>query len=198
MIPIVLRAVPWRNVVATAGVAAVLGAVGVAVTGAGPTLLAIAFALLAASAAGVLDEPSSVVVDITPTSSAARTAIRALAILVPAATGAALITAGALRGPSLPWTAVALALAGNILLGFAAACVVRTRIGEPGPRASVAVLLILILPGLIPAVARRIQTFPTGVAHGPSAAALWWPLIGACALAIVASQTHAIRQSARF
>jgi hypothetical protein len=42
----------------------------------------------------------------------------------------ALVMLAAVRGLALPWAAAGLALAGNVLLGFAAACVVRTRTAE--------------------------------------------------------------------
>jgi hypothetical protein len=47
-------------------------------------------------------------------------------VLFPAAT-TVLLVAGALRGLALPWGSTALALAGNVLLGFAVAAVGRTR-----------------------------------------------------------------------
>ena len=52
--------------------------------------------------------------------------------------------AGAQRGLALPWAATGLALAGNVALGFATACVARTRTGEPGAPAASGVVLILI------------------------------------------------------
>ena len=58
--------------------------------------------------------------------------------------------AGAQRGLALPWAATGLALAGNVVLGFAVACVARTRTGEPGAPASAAVALILMAPSLLP------------------------------------------------
>jgi len=66
----------------------------------------------------------------------------------------------AVRGLALPWAAAGLALAGNVLLGFAAACVVRTRTGEPGAAAGAAVVLVLMTPSLVPQVARWVRTFP--------------------------------------
>jgi hypothetical protein len=88
------------------------------------------------------------------------TAIRALALLVPLTAGAVLLVAGALRGLALPWGSTALALAGNVLLGFAVAAMSRTRTGEPGAAASAAVVLILILPGTVPLVSHWVHTFP--------------------------------------
>jgi uncharacterized membrane protein (UPF0136 family) len=139
------------------------------------------------AAAFTLDEPASLVVDVTPTGPVRRTQLRAVALLAPLAAGALVLLAAALRGQALPWAAVSLALAGNILLGFAVACVVRTRIGEPGPVVGTAVVLVLMAPALVPHVARWVRTFPVSDPGGPSSDRLWWPLIAACAVAIAVS-----------
>ena len=81
-----------------------------------PCCFPVCFALLAAAAAFTLDEPASLVVDVTPTGPARRTQIRALALLAPLAAGALVLLAAALRGLALPWTGAGLALAGNVLL----------------------------------------------------------------------------------
>ena len=62
-----LRGVAWPVVGALSAVAAVAGAAGIAWRDSAPALLPIAFALLAAAAAFLLDEPASEVVDVTPT-----------------------------------------------------------------------------------------------------------------------------------
>jgi hypothetical protein len=54
----------------------------------------------------------------------------------------------------LSWAAIGLALAGNVLLGFAIACVIRRRIGEPGAWAASTVADILIAPSVFPPAAR--------------------------------------------
>jgi hypothetical protein len=187
MVAQALRAVPWPAVAGTSGVAVAVGGCGVAFPAASAVLLPIGFALLAAAAAFALDEPASLVVDVTPTGPATRTAIRALALLVPLMAGAALIGAGALRGIALPWAATALALAGNVLLGFAIASVARTRTGEPGALASAAVVVILMAPALVPPVARWVQTFPASGGPGLSSNTVWWIVLGVCVLAIAAS-----------
>ena len=123
----------------------------------------------------------------TPTGPARRTAIRAVALLAPLAAGALVLLAAALRGLTLPWAAAGLALAGNVLLGFAAACVVRTRTGEPGAAAGAAVVLVLMAPGLVPQVARWVRTFPAPGAGGPSSDTVWWTVLAVCAVAIAIS-----------
>jgi hypothetical protein len=180
-----LRAGAWQAVAGLCGVAVVVGGCGAAFPAAATLLLPVCFALLAAAAAFTLDEPASLVVDVTPTGPVRRTRIRAVALLAPLAAGALVLLAAALRGQALPWAAASLALAGNILLGFAVACVVRTRTGEPGPVTGTAVVLVLMAPALVPQVARWVRTFPAS--GGPSSDRLWWPLLAVCAVAIAVS-----------
>ena len=183
----VLRAGAWPAVLGVTGVAVVVGGCGAAFPAAATMLFPICFALLAAAAAFTLDEPASLVVDVTPTTPARRTSIRATALLAPLAAGTLVLLAAALRGLALPWAAAGLALAGNVLLGFAAACVARTRTGEPGAAASAAVVLVLLAPVLVPQVARWIRTFPAPGSGGPSPDPVWWSVLGVCVLAIAIS-----------
>ena len=183
----VLRAGAWPAVVGVSGVAAVVGGCGTAFPAAATVLLPICFALLAAAAAFTLDEPASLVVDVTPTGPVQRTGIRALALLAPLAAGALVMLAAAMRGLALPWTGAGLALAGNVLLGFAAACVVRTRTGEPGAATGPAVVLVLMAPSLVPQVARWVRTFPAPGAGGPSSDHVWWIVLAVCVVAIAIS-----------
>ena len=187
MIRSVLRAGAWPAVVGVSGVAVVLGGCGAAFPAAATMLFPICFALLAAAAAFTLDEPASLVVDVTPTTPARRTRIRATALLAPLTAGALVMLAAAMRGLTLPWAATGLALAGNVLLGFAAACVARTRTGEPGAAAGVAVVLVLMAPSLVPQVARWVRTFPAPGASGPSSDQLWWIVLAVCVVAIAIS-----------
>jgi hypothetical protein len=183
----VLRTGAWPAVVGISGVAVVAGGCGAAFPAAATMLFPICFALLAAAAAFTLDEPASLVVDVTPAGPVRRTRIRAVALLAPVAAGALVILAAALRGLALPWTAVGLALVGNVLLGFAAACVIRTRTGEPGPAAGTAVVLVLMAPSLVPQVARWVRTFPAPSAGGQSSDPVWWTALVVCVVAIVIS-----------
>ena len=63
----VLRAGAWPAVAGLSGVAVVVGGCGAAFPAAATMLFPICFALLAAAAAFTLDEPASLVVDVTPT-----------------------------------------------------------------------------------------------------------------------------------
>ena len=85
----VLRAGAWPAVVGVNGVAVVVGCCGAAFPAAATVLLPICFALLAVAAAFTLDEPASLVVDVTPTGPVRRTQIRAVALLAPLAVGSA-------------------------------------------------------------------------------------------------------------
>ena len=187
MTGLVLRAGAWQAVAGVSGVAVVVGGCGAAFPAAATTLFPICFALLAAAAAFTLDEPASLVVDVTPTGPVRRTRIRAVALLAPLAAGALVLLAAAMRGQVLPWAAVGLALAGNVLLGFAVACVLRTRTGEPGEAAGVAVVLVLMAPSLVPPVARWVRTFPAPGADGSSSDHVWWIVLTVCAVAIAIS-----------
>jgi hypothetical protein len=184
MVRAVLRAGAWPAVVGVTGVAVVVGGCGAAFPAAATMLFPVCFALLAAAAAFTLDEPASAVVDVTPTGPARRTSIRATALLAPLAAGALVMLAAAIRGLTLPWAATGLALAGNVLLGFAAACVARTRTGEPGAAAGTAVVLVLMTPALVPQVARWVRTFPAPGAGGPSPDHVWWTVLAVCVAAI--------------
>jgi len=183
----VLRAGAWQAVAGVSGVAVVVGGCGAAFPAAATVLLPICFVLLAAAAAFTLDEPASLVVDVTPTGPVRRTQIRAVALLAPLAAGALVLLAAALRGQALPWASAGLALVGNVLLGFAVACVLRIRTGEPGAAAGTAVVLVLMAPSLVPQVARWVRTFPAPGAGGPSSDTVWWTVLAVCVVAIAVS-----------
>jgi len=187
MVAAVLRAGAWPAVAGLSGVAVVVGGCGAAFPAAAIVLFPVCFALLAAAAAFTLDEPASLVVDVTPTGPVRRTRIRAVALLVPLAVGALVMLAAAIHGLTLPWAAAGLALAGNVLLGFAAACVARTRTGEPGAIVGTAVVLVLMAPALVPPVARWVRTFPGPGPDGPSSDPVWWTVLAMCAVAIAIS-----------
>jgi hypothetical protein len=95
----VLRAGAWPAVAGVSGVALVLGGCGAAFPAAATVLIPTCFALLAAAAAFTLDEPASLVVDVTPTGPVRRTQIRAVALLAPLAAGALVLLSAS------PWRA---------------------------------------------------------------------------------------------
>jgi hypothetical protein len=182
-----LRAGAWPAVAGLTAAAMLVGGCAILFPTAATVLFPIGFALLAAAAAFTLDEPASLVVDVTPTSAVRRTAVRALALLMPLTTGTVLMLVGAARGLALPWGSTALALAGNILLGFAVACAVRARTGEPGAAVAAAVVLILVLPGILPKLSHWVSTFPTSSGTNLSSDTVWSTVLPLCAVAIAAS-----------
>jgi len=97
------------------------------------------------------------------------------------------VLAGAHRGLALPWAATGLALGGNVMLGFAVACVARTRTGEPGGPVSGTVALILMAPTLLPFVGSRVSTFPASNGSGLSSNTLWWTVLAMCIAAVAVS-----------
>ena len=187
MVRSMLRAGAWPAVVGVSGVAVVVGGCGVAFPAAATVLFPIAFTLLAAAAAFALDEPASLVVDVTPTGPVRRTAIRALALLAPLAAGAVLMLASAqCAGWRCPGRRPVSRSPATCVLGFAAACVARTRTGEPGAPTSAAVVLILMAPSLLPPVARRVSTFPAS-GGGLSSNTVWWTVLAVCVAAVAIS-----------
>jgi hypothetical protein len=184
-----LRAGAWHTVAGLSAVAVVVGAGAAAVPEAGAILLPVCFALLGAASAFALDEPASLVVDVTPTSAARRTAVRALALLAPLAVGAVAIVAAVARGSDLPFSATGLALLGNVVLGFGLACAARTRTGEPGAVASTGAVLLSMAPGLVPRLPGWLQTFPSPDAEAQPSNVLWSVTLVASAVLIVVSVT---------
>ena len=184
-----LRGANGPAIVGLSCCAATLGAGGVVLIddSIGRALLTAAFAALAAASAFALDEPCHAVVDVAPTRPAAQTAARAIATAAPLAVGLALWGATRISTPVLPMATVALALAGNLLLGFAFAVVARLRHGEPGVRASSTALLVLILPVMCRPLARHVQTFPgTSTATSGISAVTWWWLAGSASFITIA------------
>jgi hypothetical protein len=192
-IPVLLRGVAWPSITGVTGCAIVLGSIGtvLARSDVGPTLLAGAFALLAATAALTLDEPASAVIDVTPTGFAHRTAARGCALSVPLAAGATIAVAASLRNPGLSTAALLLAVVGNVLVGFAVACTARRRSSEPGVWAATAVVLGLIVLPQVGPDGRRVHTFPTTAGATGLPSTTWWSLAIAFSLLtiVVAAST---------
>jgi hypothetical protein len=84
----VLRAGAWPAVAGVCGVAVVLGGCGAAFPPTAAMLFPVCFALLAAAAAFTLDEPASLVVDVTPTGPSGAPRSAPWALLAPLAAGA--------------------------------------------------------------------------------------------------------------
>ena len=99
----VLRAGAWPTVAGLSGVAVVVGGCGAAFPAAATLLLPLCFVLLAAAAAFTLDEPASLVADVTPTGPVRRTQLRAAALLAPLAAGALVLVAPSLVPQVARW-----------------------------------------------------------------------------------------------
>jgi hypothetical protein len=171
----------WSGIAGLTACAVAVGASGVTLAHypVGRPLLTTAFALLAAASAFALDEPASVVVDVTPSAPAAQTAARAVALTVPLCGGLALVLAAA---PTVPAAGMGLALAGNLLPGFGIATVARLRTGEPGVWASSAAVFVLTVPSMYGPLGRRIHMFPEAPGSNGLSSNTWWWLAGSASL----------------
>jgi hypothetical protein len=189
---VLLRAVAWPAVLGLAAAAALVGGVGVGLGPAstGATPLAAAGALLAAAAAFTMDEASAPVVDITPTSRARRAAVRAYALSIPLLAGTLLVILAHARNPALSTTALAVAVVGDVLLGFAVACTTRRRHAEPGTLAATTITVTLVVAPLLNPIARHVQLFP-GSPTATVSSNTWWSLAIASSLLTIAATTHA-------
>lgn len=187
MIGPVLQAGAWPTMTGVTGAAVLVGGCAAAFPAADVLLLPVCFTLLAAATAFALDEPASQVVDVTPTSAARRTGIRALGLLPSLAAGGLTMLATALRGADLPWAAVGLALLGYVLVGFTAACLARTRTGEPGAIAGTVIVLALTTAGVVPRLPDWLRTFPTSGGQAVSTAVLWSTALAVCTVLILGS-----------
>lgn len=188
MIGAVLRSGPWRAIVGLSAVAAVVGGAAAAVPKVSALLLPVCYALLGAAAALALDEPAALVVDVTPTSAARRAALRSLALPLPLAVG--VVTGLAVVSETdLPRSATGLALIGTVMLGFSLACVARTRTGEPGAIASVAVGALVMTPALVPRLPSWLRTFPSAESPTQPSNTLWSIALVVCACLIAGSLT---------
>ena len=188
---VLLRAVSWPAVLSLTAGATMLGAAGVALGPAslGSTPLAAAATLLAAAAAFTLDEPSAAIVDLTPTSPARRTTVRAHALPVPLLVGVGLATAIHARDAALSTTDLAVAVVGNVVLGFAAACAARRRTAEPGILIATTITVAFVVAPLISPIARRIQLFPASP-NAPLSSTTWWTLVIVGGILTIAVSTH--------
>ena len=183
----VLRAGAWPAVAGVSGVAVVVGGCGAAFPAAATVLLPICFALLAAAAAFTLDEPASLVVDVTPTGPVRRTGIRAVALLAPLAAGALVMLAAAMRGLALPWAC------GRSCAGRQRA--VRIRRGVRGPDADRGTgrggrhRRRAGADGAQPRAAGRAlgPHVPGARCRRPSSDHVWWIVLAVCVVAIAIS-----------
>ncbi len=152
----------------------------------GPTLFAAGFAVLAAAAAFVLDEPAAEAVDAGPTTMRERALARGLALGLPAGLGLLAVGGVELRAPAVPATGLALEVLGCVVLGVTVAAVLRaTGFATPGDAAASGVALALL-------ACARLEPFRTWVLMFPSdpdavwgrTVLLWAGLMALCAAAL--------------
>ncbi len=175
---VLLRAVTWPAVLSLSAGAVLLGSAGVALGPAskGSASVTAAATLLAATAAFTLDEASAAIVDVTPTGSGRRAAVRAYALSVPLLAGVGLLMAIHARDAVLSTTDLAVAVVGNVVLGFAAACAGRRASAEPGVLVATTITVTFVVAPLISPIAQRVQFFPASPDASISSTT-WWTLV---------------------
>ena len=186
---VVLRGAVWPTTAGLTGAALVLGVVADADARsvAGPGLLQVAFALLAASAAATLDDPAGAVADVAPVGYAKQTLRRSAALTLPLSVGTVLISGAAFGRMKLPVTDLCVALVGGVTLGFAVAVIARCRVEEPGRWAPTAVAIALVAGPALPLIGRRVAFFPGEENSGALSSTAWWLLATPASLVVIAA-----------
>ncbi|WP_217922388.1 hypothetical protein [Miltoncostaea oceani] len=185
----VLRAVPWRLVAACGLVIPCL----MALTAAWPDVVwplqGTAVGLLAAAAAWSMDEPAAAVVDSLPRGLAWRTAARSAAVVPLAVVWTASVV---VAGDRLPDHAALFVLQGlaAILAGVAVATTRRAAgVATPGLVLAPAVLAVVAMLALVRPMPDRLPFFPLweGEEAWARSATIWWSILAAAAVVLVAS-----------
>lgn len=181
MLPVLLRAAPWRGLLGLTATGAALGALGLALgNGAGLTVVQLALVVLGSAAACALDEPAAAVVAACPLPRTQWVLSRGGAAAPALAVGGALVTAWWAR------TAVDGVLllegAGPWVAGFALAVLARRRLDEPAEVVAPPLVLTLVGVLLWNPLHRWVDLFPSG--PGLRTAAGWWCVVGAAVLGL--------------
>ena len=161
MLRVLLRAAPWRALLALTAVGAATGALALVVpAGTGARLLQMALVLGGGAASCALEEPAAAVVRACPVRRSMQVCVRAGAASVPLLAGASLV---------LLWSLahdvdrlLLLQLAGSWLLGFSLAVLARTRLDEPAEVVASSVVLALFAVMHVGFVGRHLVLFPLG------------------------------------
>lgn len=183
MLGLLLRAAPWRALLALIAAGAATGMLALVLPAAlGARVLQMALVLGGGAAACALEEPAAAVVGACPVRRSTQVLVRA------AAAAAALVSGGTLV---LLWSLVhsggrllLLQLIGSWALGFLVALVVRTRMDEPAEVAAPAVVLALLSAMYLSPVARHLVLFPLGE-QVDRATRTWGWLLAAAAIGLV-------------
>ena len=159
MLRVLLRAAPWRALLALTAAGAVTGALALVLPAAtGARVLQMALVLGGGAAACALEEPAAAVVGACPVRRSTQVLARSLAAAVPLLVGGSLV---------LLWAAahdlerlLLLQLVGSWLLGFALAVVARARLDEPAEVVASSVVLSLLAVMHVGALGRYLVLFP--------------------------------------
>ena len=161
MLLVLLRAAPWRALLALTAAGAATGALALAVpAGTGARLLQMALVLGGGAAACALEEPAAAVVGACPVRRLTQVSARAGAASVPLLTGASLVLLWSLANDVD--RLLVLQLVGSWLLGFSLAVLARTRIDEPAEVVASAMVLALFTVMYVGFVGRHLVLFPLG------------------------------------
>jgi len=183
VLSVLLRAAPWRGLLALSAAGAATGGTAVAMhSGPASRMLELTLALLGGAAACALDEPSAVVTAPCPVARWRQVLVRALTASVPLAAGAVLVATWAARG-SLDRLLV-LQLAGCCLLGFALATMARTWVDEPAELVVPGLVLSLLSVMFVEPVGRRLVLFPDD-AQLDRGVRTWWVVLVCCGVSLV-------------
>ena len=184
VVPVLLRAAPWRAVLGLTAAGAVTGALAVGLHN-GPALvvLQLALVLIGAATACALDEPAAAVVASCPVRRSTQVLVRAVVAAVGPAVGLALVLAWWARSPVQ--RVLLLELAGCAVLGFSLAVLARRRLDEPAEVVASGLALGLMTTLFVNPVGRRLVLFPDDdqLARGVRT---WWVVLAGCAVAVVA------------
>ena len=183
MLPVLLRAAPWRALLSLSAAGAALGGLALLVpTGTGTRLLQMALVLGGGAAACALEEPAAAVVGACPVRRSTQVAARALAAAPPLVAGAGLL---------LLWSSarevdrlLLLQLLGCWLLGFSLAVLARARLDEPAEVVASGVVLSLLAVMYVNLVGRHVVLFPLG--EQLDRATRTWAVVIAAAVVAVA------------
>jgi hypothetical protein len=161
MLRALLRAAPWRALLALTALGSATGVLALVLPEVlGARVLQTALVLGGGAAACALEEPAAAVVGACPVRRSTQVLVRAGAASAPLATGGALV---------LLWSVVhgadrllLLQLVGSWTLGFVLAVLARTRLDEPAEVAAPAVVLSLLGAMYLGAVGHHLVLFPLG------------------------------------
>ncbi|MDQ6852031.1 MAG: hypothetical protein M3070_19255 [Actinomycetota bacterium] len=182
------RGVPWPPLLCmTAGGGTLLGvAAAVPSSWLGVRLIGVGFALLAAAAAFVFDEPGAAVVDAAPYSLKVRNLVRASVVAAPLAVSALALALMRLSDASTPFGRLCLQAVGLIVVSVAAAATVRRFRATPGELVGSTIALVVVGLSVADPFARWVPLLPLSADdHWGRTSATWSVAIAAGLLVLL-------------